>query len=111
MAARQGSVRRASGFVHSRLVGQVGQVAGGRLFAADKHREPSDPTRRSLLRQVASLAGGVLFVAAIYGYAWERLRFEIVRVEVPVFVLPRALEGLRVVQLSDIHVGDFMPLD
>ena len=42
--------------------------------------------------------------------AYERLRFEVVRVDVPVFNLPRALDGLRLVQLSDIHVGDFMPL-
>jgi hypothetical protein len=35
----------------------------------------------------------------------------VVRVEIPVSDLPASLEGLRIVQLSDIHVGDFMPLD
>jgi predicted MPP superfamily phosphohydrolase len=82
-----------------------------RLFTRSKKHEPHDPTRRSALRQVASLAGAAPFVAAVYGYGWERLRFEVVRVEVPVYGLPRALDGLRIVQLSDIHVGDFMPLD
>jgi predicted MPP superfamily phosphohydrolase len=81
------------------------------LFAASKEHEPSDPTRRSVLRHVASMVGSLPFVAATYGYAWERLRFEVVRVEIPVFGLPPSLEGLRIVQLSDIHVGDFMPLD
>jgi predicted MPP superfamily phosphohydrolase len=82
-----------------------------RLFATSKEPEPSDPTRRSALRHVASLAGSLPFVAATYGYAWERLRFQVVRVEIPVSGLPPSLDGLRIVQLSDIHVGDFMPLD
>ena len=79
-------------------------------LAAGRKREAYDPTRRSVLRQAASLAGGVPFVAALYGYTWERLRFEVVCVDVPVSGLPPALDGLRIVQLSDIHVGDFMPL-
>jgi uncharacterized protein len=81
-----------------------------RLFAAGKEHESYDPTRRSVLRQTASILGCAPFAAAIYGYAWERLRFEVVRVDVPVSRLPRALADLRIVQLSDIHVGDFMPL-
>ena len=81
-----------------------------RTFSAASRHEPPDPARRSFLRQAASIVGGVPFIAAIYGYAYERLRFEVVRVDVPVFNLPPALDGLRLVQLSDIHVGDFMPL-
>jgi predicted MPP superfamily phosphohydrolase len=81
------------------------------LFAASKEHEPSDPTRRSVLRHVGSLVGSLPFVAATYGYAWERLRFQVVRVEIPLSGLPLSLDGLRIVQLSDIHVGDFMPLD
>jgi predicted MPP superfamily phosphohydrolase len=82
-----------------------------RLFSTSSERASSDPSRRTVLRRIASLAAGAPFVAAVYGYAWERLRFEIVRVEVPLSGLPQALEGLKIVQLSDIHVGDFMPLD
>ena len=68
-----------------------------------------DPSRRSLFRYAASLAGTLPFVAAIYGFARERLTFEIVRVDVPIPNLPVKLGGLRIVQLSDIHIGDFMP--
>lgn len=81
-----------------------------RFFAAYRKPAPHDPGRRLVLRKAASLAGYVPFAAAIYGYGWERLRFETVRVAVPVPGLPRALDGLRIAQLSDIHVGDFMPL-
>ena len=73
-------------------------------------RSPQNPGRRHLLRQAATAATSVPFIAAGYGYAFERLRFEVVRVEVPIASLPSSLVGLRIVQLSDIHVGDYMPL-
>ncbi len=70
---------------------------------------PSNSSRRSFFRYAASIAGTLPFVAATCGYTRERLRFEIVRVDVPVSNLPPALNGFRIVQLSDIHIGDFMP--
>ena len=82
-----------------------------RLRAAIKHAPAPDPGRRSLFRYVASFVGAVPFVAGLYGYARERLQFEIVRVTVPISNLPVALNGLRIVQLSDIHIGDYMPAD
>lgn len=90
-------------------IGWLGRKLAG-LFTAGKEHAPFDPARRSVIRQVTSLVGYAPFVAAVYGYAWERLRFQIVRVDIPVHGLPPALEELRIVQLSDIHVGDFMPL-
>jgi len=85
--------------------------AAARLFRARKGSESYDSSRRSVLRQAASLAACAPFAAAVYGFAWERLRFQVVRVDVSVAGLPDGLDGLRIVQLSDIHVGDFMPLD
>jgi predicted MPP superfamily phosphohydrolase len=68
-----------------------------------------DPGRRSFFRYAASIVGSLPFFAAVYGYGRERLRFEVVRVDVPIPNLPSALNGFRIVQLSDIHIGDFMP--
>src|SRR2546422_9710899 len=31
------------------------------------------------------------------------------RVDVPIEGLPKALDGMKIAQLSDIHIGDFMP--
>jgi predicted MPP superfamily phosphohydrolase len=45
-----------------------------------------------------------------YGYEIERLNFEVVRVDVPIANLPGALNGLRIVQLSDIHAGNLIPM-
>jgi predicted MPP superfamily phosphohydrolase len=85
-----------------------------KLLAVLKRSEKlpaEDLSRRLLLRRTATAATSVPFFAAGFGYLVERLRFEIVRVDVPIANLPQALEGLQIVQLSDIHVGDFMPLN
>ncbi len=37
------------------------------------------------------------------------MRYTIERVDVPVANLPPELDGLRIAQLSDIHIGDYMP--
>ena len=62
-------------------------------------------TRRELFARGS--AGVVLVGAGATGLAgWER-RDEIVSPEIPVRLarLPRALDGLRLVQLSDVHIG------
>src|SRR2546426_7809095 len=38
---------------------------------------------------------------SVYGFAAERLRFRIEKVEVPIAHLPAALDGLRIAQLRD----------
>ena len=68
-----------------------------------------NPSRRALFRYAAYLAGSVPFAAASYGFAAERLRYTIERVDVPVAHLPKELDGLRIAQLSDIHIGNYMP--
>ena len=68
-----------------------------------------NPSRRTFFQYAAVLAGGFPFLAATYGFAAERLRYTIERVDVPVANLPPELDGLRIAQLSDIHIGDYMP--
>jgi uncharacterized protein len=67
------------------------------------------PARRTFFRYAAVLAGGFPFLAATYGFAAGRLRYTIERVDVPIANLPSELDGLRIAQLSDIHIGDCMP--
>ncbi len=67
------------------------------------------PSRRAFFQYAAVLAGGFPFLAATYGFAAGRLRYTVERVDVPVANLPPELDGLRIAQLSDIHIGDYMP--
>lgn len=67
------------------------------------------PQRRAFFQYAAIFAGSVPFLAATYGFAAGRLRYTIERVDVPIANLPPELDGLRIAQLSDIHIGDYMP--
>jgi len=68
-----------------------------------------EPARHAVFRYAAYLAGGLPFLVAVYGATVGRLRYRVVPVEVPITDLPPSLDGLRIVHLSDLHIGDFMP--
>jgi hypothetical protein len=80
-------------------LGRPSGAAGGGFSAS----------RRTFFQYAAAVAGGFPFLAATYGYASGRLHYTIERVDVPIANLPPELEGLRIAQLSDIHIGDYMP--
>jgi uncharacterized protein len=44
----------------------------------------------------------------MYGFAAERLNYQVRRVEIPLPNLPSALDGLKIVQISDIHLSSYM---
>jgi predicted MPP superfamily phosphohydrolase len=68
-----------------------------------------EPARHTVFRYAAYLAGGLPFLAALYGATAGRLRYRVVTVNVPLAHLPPSLDGLRIVHVSDLHIGDFMP--
>jgi uncharacterized protein len=68
-----------------------------------------EPARRTVFRYAAYLAGSLPVLVTAYGCTAGRLRYRIVTVEVPLTEFPSSLDGLRIVQLSDLHIGDFMP--
>jgi hypothetical protein len=70
---------------------------------------PVDPGRRYFFRTVTAAAGAAPFLGAMYGYAAERLNYQIHRVDIPVSNLPAALDGMTIAQLSDIHMSGYMP--
>lgn len=67
-----------------------------------------DPSRRTFFRTASVVAGAAPFLGVMYGYAAERLRYEVRRVEIPVANLPPALDGMKIVQISDIHLSSYM---
>ena len=69
----------------------------------------SDPSRRYFFKTATAVAGAGPFLCAVYGFAAERLRYQVRRVEMPLPNLPAALEGMQIVQLSDIHLSGYMP--
>ena len=78
-------------------------------FIGKRLPEGADPGRRRLL---LGATGGLLAAAPVavigYGTFIERLDFRVREVDLPVPGLPADLEGLRLVQLSDIHLSAFL---
>ena len=67
-----------------------------------------DPSRRTFFRTASVVAGAAPFLGVMYGFAAERLRYELRRVEIPINNLPSALDGMSIVQISDIHLSAYM---
>ncbi len=89
-----------------------GMVAGVRWLRARRHAtglEIRSPARRDLLERTAAVAAGAPFVAGAYGLLYGRLNLQVTPQTIHLPRLPRAFEGFRICQLSDIHIGPFMP--
>jgi uncharacterized protein len=67
-----------------------------------------DPSRRTFFRTASVVAGAAPFLGVMYGFAAERLRYEVRRIEIPIPNLPQQLDGMEIVQLSDIHLSGYM---
>ncbi len=72
--------------------------------------ESIDHSRRYFFQAAGVIAGAVPFVSASYGFIEGRFHFTVRELEIPVANLPPALDGLRITQLSDIHIGSYMPV-
>jgi len=69
---------------------------------------PVSLARRRFLERTALAMTTAPFVAGAYGMFYERLNLEIAHRRIKIPRLPRAFEGFRLAQLSDIHIGPFM---
>jgi len=81
-----------------------GIVGGARRLLAIQ-----SPPRRQFLERTAAVATAAPFVAGAYGLLYGRLNLQVTRPAIRLPRLPRAFEGFRICQLSDIHIGPFMP--
>jgi uncharacterized protein len=75
---------------------------------AELETQPVNPARRHFVQAATIAAAAMPFTVAAYGSAFERFHYRIHKVDLPVPNLPAALAGLRIAQLSDIHIGTYM---
>jgi uncharacterized protein len=68
-----------------------------------------DTGRRAVLRALTAAGIGVIAGGAAHGWLYERHRVGITRATLPVSGLPRALDRLRVVMLTDLHLSPSVP--
>ena len=67
-------------------------------------------TRWRFISQMGLYASAIPFAGVLYGITKGRRDFRVEHVPIPSERLPKAFDGLRVVQISDLHLGSF-PLD
>lgn len=65
------------------------------------------PERRKFLTQASFLLAGIPFVGMLYGMAKGKYRYTIKNVSLVFKDLPKSFDGLKIVQISDIHSGSF----
>lgn len=70
--------------------------------------ETVNPTRRALLHAVSSAAVAAPFAFVGFGAIIERTNFQVREVDIPIPDLHPDLVGLRLVQISDIHLSPFL---
>lgn len=83
-------------------------LAGASPASAAVIEQLPDPSRRYFFRTASALAGAAPFLSVMYGFAAERLDYHVRRVEIPTSNLPPALDGMKILQLSDIHLSGYM---
>ncbi len=96
-------------FAIARLAAKAVSFARRRLVARKSAAPLESPGRRQFLERTATVAAGAPFVAGSYGLLWGRLNLETTGKRIRLARLPKAFEGFRIAQLSDIHIGPFMP--
>lgn len=65
--------------------------------------------RRSFLKKSMWAAGGMSLGLGIYAWKVAPYRLEFVERPLPIHGLPKALGGKRLIQISDMHVGNRFP--
>ena len=85
------------------LVHRIRLMLLGRGGSAD-----FDPGRRKLIGAAGNTLVAVPFAMTGFGALIGRTNFQVREVDIPVPNLPKDLQGLRLLQLSDIHLGPFL---
>ncbi len=83
-----------------------------KLFQKKNFKEPppkfdSLVTRRDFIRKAGVIVAALPFLGVFHGIGWGRFRFTVHHSEIKFPNLPKAFDGLRIVQLSDAHLGGF----
>ncbi|WP_018479426.1 metallophosphoesterase [Pontibacter roseus] len=74
--------------------------------------EPSfDPSRSKFLNQMGLLVAAVPFSAFIYGMVKGAYDYRVKRVTLRFPNLPKAFDGFKMLQISDLHTGSFTSTD
>ena len=81
------------------------------LYRQGPGTPPENPSRRKFLRKTTAAGAGLAAYGAVHGARLAQSDPEITRLQLPFPDLPAGLDGLRMVQISDLHVGPMVSLE
>lgn len=99
-------------FVALMLLQDVGRLLWGmgdsiHAVVTDRMRSGAIPSRRKFLTLAATGIAAVPFFGMLYGITKGKYRYTVNKVKLNFPDLPKAFDGFKIVQISDIHSGSF----
>lgn len=90
-------------------IAQLFKVLAQKLVRKRKENndEGTPISRIQFISQAGLVLASVPFVSFIWGIAKGRFNFQVEPVDIKFRNLPKSFEGLRIIQISDIHIGSF----
>ncbi len=82
-------------------------VAIFKKFLSSDHERISGSGRRSFVRKTGLIIAAIPFSSMLYGITKGKYDFRLNEVKLSFKNLPKAFEGFKIVQISDIHSGSF----
>ena len=99
---------RAATWLHAAaLAWMICTVSGYFLFHLVSLR-PVNPARRRFLQGALGIGAAAPVAVAGYGVFVERADLRFTEIDIPIPGLPKDLQGLRIGQITDIHLGPFL---
>jgi len=71
-------------------------------------KSKSPVSRASFINTIGTALGAVTLGSYLYGVGWGKYAYRVENIRVPLQNLPPAFKGLRIVQISDAHLGSFV---
>jgi uncharacterized protein len=69
--------------------------------------DPFSPSRKKFITQLGLAIASIPFASLVYGITKGKYNFEVKSIPLGFNDLPKSFNGLKVVQISDIHAGSF----
>ena len=93
-------------------LGHIIQGLMGRVFKRKRIKKINDGrypkiSRKKFLSQVGIVMASAPLVSLLFGALKGRFAFDVVRTRIPFTNLPEKFHGLKIVQISDLHLGSF----
>lgn len=78
-----------------------------RIFTSKKEKVTFTPSRRKFVSQIAMGIAAIPFFSILYGIFEGKYNFKVFKQGVFFKDLPESFDGLKILQISDIHCGSF----